>query len=374
MINLLHLTSSSDIGGTERMLVNLLSRIDRARFANVVCSLTGGGELTKRLQAHGFEAHTLNLSHPFQLARVRTLYRLMKSRHFDVIQTYGLRADTIGRILARWAGIPFIISSIRSPDPWRRWYHILIDRATHPLANLFISNSEAGKKSRIEREKYPAEKIRLIYNGIPEPPQFSAEEKAALKKKFGVLDKASPVVAMVANLRIMKGHADVIHALPNLKNLLPDIIFLFAGRDDSSGSMERLAHNLGVTEQIRFLGYQPEPAEILTASDIFLLPSHWEGCPASLLEAMAMGRPCIAANVGGIPEIITDKQNGLLIQPHSPEAITEAVHFLATHHAEASRMGESARAAFLEHFTLERMISEYEELYSMVLILSKIVR
>jgi len=371
MINIFHLTSSSDIGGTERMLVNLLSRINRERFKNVVCSLTGGGELTKQLQVLGYEAQTLNLSHPLQLARLRMLYRLMKSRRFDVIQTYGLRADSFGRILARWAGIPFIISSIRSPDPWRRWYHTLIDRATHPLANLVISNSEAGKKSRIEREKYPAEKIRVIYNGIPDPPQFSAEAKTTLRKKFGVPDNASPVVAMVANLRTMKGHADVIHALPGLKKILPDIIFLLAGRDDSSGSMERLAHSNGVTEQIRFLGYQPEPAEILTSSDIFLLPSHWEGCPASLLEAMSIGLPCIATNVGGIPEIITDKQNGILIPPQSPEAITEAIHFLATHHAEAERTGASARATFLERFTLERMVSEYEELYSMVSMLSK---
>lgn len=362
-LNIFHLTSSSDIGGTERMLIHLLSKMDRNRFDHTVCSLIGSGRLTKKIQELGFEAHTLDLRHPFQFGKIVQLFRLMKSRQFDLIQTYGLRADSFGRPLGRWAGIPAVVSSIRSPDPWRRWHHRLIDRATLPFADFFISNSESGRISRIDHEKYPAKKIALIRNGIPTPSSIKPDRKVTLRQKYGVDMAASPVVAMVSNLRVMKGHADVIRAIPQIVERLPHILFLFAGRDDSNGAIEEMARETGAAIHIRFLGYCPEPAEILAISDMFLLPSHWEGCPAALLEAMAMGLPCIATKAGGIPEIITNGKNGVLIPPAEPSAIAEAILHLAEKPHEARALAASAQKTFFQMFTLNRMVSEYENVY-----------
>jgi len=358
-----HLTSSSDIGGTERMLIHFLSKTDKSRFEHTVCSLIGGGRLTRKIQELGFEAQTLDLHHPFQIGKVARLFQLMKSRRFNLIQTYGLRADTFGRALGRWAGIPVVVSSIRSPDPWRRWYHRLIDRATLPFADFFISNSEAGRQSRIANEKYPPQKIALIRNGIPAPPAVKPDQKVTLRHKYGVDMTASPVIAMVSNLRVMKGHADVIQAIYKIKDRLPHILFLFAGRDDSNGAIEEMARKTGTAPHIRFLGYCPEPTEILAISDMFLLPSHWEGCPASLLEAMAIGLPCIATNAGGIPEIITNGHNGVLIPPADPSAIADAILSMAEKPHEARAMAAAAQKTFFQMFALERMVNEYENIY-----------
>jgi glycosyltransferase involved in cell wall biosynthesis len=362
--NIFYLSSTSDIGGTERMLIQLLSRIDRARFDCFVCSLIGSGKLSSEIRELGFESESLGLNYPFQLIKMYKLFKLMKSGKFDLIQTYGLRADTLGRILGRIAKIPVIVSSIRSTDPWRKKYHVMIDRGTLSFADFFISNSEAGKISRIKREKYPRDLISVIHNGIAPVYEFSSEEIKDLRKEFGIEDNHYPVISMVANLRIMKGHRDVIKAIPELKNKYPDILFLFAGRDDSNGEIKKMAGKTGVLRNIRFLGYSKEPEKVVAASGIFLLPSLWEGCPTSLVEAMAQKKPCIATKVGGIPEIIIDKENGILIPPGDPPSIKNAVIFLADNREEAAKMAASAGETYSRRFTLKKMVKKYETIYS----------
>jgi glycosyltransferase involved in cell wall biosynthesis len=362
-VNIFHLTATSDIGGTERMLIHLLSRLDRNRFDAFVCSLVGGGTLTKKVQELGYKAENLELRHPFQFRKIRRLYHLLKSRPFDLIQIYGLRAEAIGRPLAKMARIPVVLSSIRSTDPWRKWHHVLIDRLTLVWADYFVSNSEAGRQSRIQREKYPAECIRVIYNGIPDPQRFSEKNKETFREKYGVERNSFPVVSHVANLRVMKGHREALQAIPELKKTFPDILFLFAGRDDSTGDIPRLAKTLGVDDNVRFLGYCPEPAEVLAISHAFILPSYWEGCPTSLLEAMAYALPCVAACVGGIPEIIRDGENGILVPPEDHSALARALISLFKNTEHGKKIAESAYQTFQNRFHVDRMIREYENLY-----------
>ena len=362
-MQILHLTSSSDIGGTERMLIHLLSRMDRRQFDASVCSLVGKGALTNKIRELGFSAENLELSHPFQFGKIRSLYQLMKSRSFDLIQIYGLRAEVIGRLLAKFARIPVVLSSIRSPDPWRKWYHVLLDRLTLRWADFFVSNSDAGRLSRIRRGKYPSDRIRVIYNGIPDPPAYSDREKKIFREKCGVPQDAFPIISHVANLRVMKGHREVLHAIPELMRIFPRILVLFAGRDDSKGEIPRLARTLGVEQNVRFLGYLPEPGEILSISDAFILPSYWEGCPTSLLEAMAFGIPCVAANVGGIPEIIKNGENGLLVPPKDASALAQALQSLLMSKEQYLKISQSARKTFQTRFHVTRMVEEYQNLY-----------
>ncbi|MBN1901100.1 glycosyltransferase [Candidatus Sumerlaeota bacterium] len=362
-MNILFLTATSDIGGTERMLIHLLSRLDRDRFDAVVCSLVGKGTLTKKVRELGYLAENLDLRHPLQFGNMIRLYQLMKDVPFDLIQIYGLRAEVFGRPLAKMAGVPVVISSIRSPDPWRKWRHVLIDRLTLIWADCFVSNSEAGKKSRIEREKYHAGSIRVIYNGIPPPPKYKEEDKGVFRDKYGIEGKAFPVISHIANLRAMKGHWEALQSIPQLKKTFPDLRFLFAGRDDSKGEIPNLARSLGLDENVRFLGYCPEPAEILAISDAFILPSYWEGCPASLLEAMAFGLPCVASNVGGIPEIIQHGENGLLIPSKDASALSGALLSLFQNQELGKKIARNAYQTFQTRFHIDRMVREYETLY-----------
>ncbi len=181
---------------------------------------------------------------------------------------------------------------------------------------------------------------------------------------IGLDEAAFPVVAHIANVRPMKGHADALRAAAVVARHWPKTVFLFAGRDDSGGAYARLAGELGVGAMARWLGYHPRPREILRAADLAILPSHYEGCPAALLEAMAERRPIAASRAGGIPELVRHEREALLVEPRRPEALAEAIGRLARDRALRERLAAAARARAEAEFSLERMVRRYEERYA----------
>lgn len=365
---ILQLTSTSDIGGTESMLLHFLQHASRSRFSLEVGSLTGSGLLTERARALGVPAWNLAMRSPVSPGPGIHLFNLLRRGRFDLVQLYGLRADTLARPLARLAGIPVIVSSIRSTDPWRKRRHVWLDRLTAPLAALWISNSEAGRRSRIERERFAAEKIITILNGIPlPPPELAApptpEERRAFDEEAGLDPADGPRVAFVANLRRMKGHEDLVEALPAVLEKFPKLKVLCAGRDDSLGAIPALARARGVDHALRLLGFRADTQRIVRHCDWLILPSLWEGCPVSVMEAMALGRPVIATRVGGIPELLESGREGLLIQPHAPAELAQALTALAGDPARVHAMGEAARRRAEAEFSVETMTRRLEAVY-----------
>jgi glycosyltransferase involved in cell wall biosynthesis len=363
---ILQLASTSDMGGTERMILFLVEHIDHERFDPYVCSLIGSGELTRRAAPFCSETRNFEFGLPFSPRGILRLVQFIRSRRIDLVQTYGLRADTVGRIAARLGGAGAVVSSIRSIDPWRRGHHVFLDRLTAPLVHLFIANSEAGKQATVGREGFRPERIEVVYGGIParEIPRGRREE---VRRGLGVQPDAFPVVGVLANLREMKGHRDIVAALPGILEQLPHAVFLFAGRDDSGGAIARLAREAGVDHAIRFPGYVADTPSLLGAMDIFMLPSHWEGLPASVLEAMHAALPIITTCVGGIPELVRDGQEGILIDPANPGAIVEAVIRLSKDSALRVRLAEAARHRAQSLFSIESMVGRTCALYESVL-------
>ncbi len=363
---ILQLASTSDMGGTERMILFLVEHIDKERFSPTVACLQGRGELLRRAEVLGVPGEHFGTTKGLSLRGIARLFRFLKREQFDLVQTYGLRADTVGRVLAKLSGVPVIVSSIRSIDPWRRWWHVWLDRLTAPLVDKFISNSEAGRQATIEREKFAPERIEVVYSGIP-PREIPIEHRAEIRRSLGVADKAWPVIGILANLREMKGHRDVIEALPLILRDWPDTVFLFAGRDDSDGAIARLAEERGVAHAIRFLGYVEETPLLLAAMDIFMLPSQWEGLPASVVEAMHAGLPIITTSVGGIPELVRHEKEALLVEPGNPTALAAAVTRLAADPGLAKRLGEAAKRRAQECFSIETMVRRTAEIYEALL-------
>jgi glycosyltransferase involved in cell wall biosynthesis len=362
----LQLASTSDMGGTERMILFLVEALDKTRFIPHVGCLVGGGELLDRAAPH--YAGTCHFQAPNALspAAVRRIARYVRENRIDLVQTYGLRADTAGRIAARIGGARVVVSSIRSIDPWRKWYHVLLDRLTAPLVDLVISNSEAGRLASIERREFAPKKIRTIYSGIPAR-ELHAEDRASIRGELAIPPDAFPVIVILANLREMKGHRDVVEALPAIRAAHPQVQFIFAGRDDSGGEIEQLARERGVHDAICFVGYYADTPRLLAASDIFMLPSHWEGLPVSVIEAMHAGMPIITTRVGGIPELVRDGHEALLIEPARPDMIASAVQRLASDSGLRERFGAGARERARREFSIEAMASAIERTYEELL-------
>ncbi|MCX7626779.1 MAG: glycosyltransferase [Candidatus Sumerlaeaceae bacterium] len=362
----LQLASTSEMGGTERMILFLVEHLDRQRFTPYVGCLQGGGELLRRAEALGVTARHFGTREKVTVRGAWELAHFIRAERIDLVQTYGLRADTVGRIAAKLGGAPVIVSSIRSIDPWRKWWHVWLDRLTSPLVDKFISNSEAGRQATIRREKYSPKRIAVVHSGVP-CRNIPRDRREEILHELGVFPDAFPIVGVLANLREMKGHTDVVEALPAILERFPKAIFLFAGRDDSRGAIAEMARQRALDYAIRFLGYVEDTTPLLAVMDIFLLPSHWEGLPAAIVEAMHAELPIITTGVGGIPELVRDGEEALLIEPRNPHQIAEAVCRLATDRALARRLAAAAKARAQAEFSIEAMVRKTEQIYEELL-------
>ncbi len=366
MIRILQLCSTSDLGGAERMVLNLSSVLPRDEFQCHIGALVGSGALMTKAAELAIPAIHFQFRNPANPAAIYRLIRYCRRNKIQIVQTHGLRADAVARWAARLGGAGAIISTIHSIDPWRRAPHVILDRLTAPFVTRYVAVCDAARQAAVQREKIPADKCDVVPIGVP-PQQIPREDRDAIRTELHLSPDDYPVIGILANLRDMKGHRHVIASLPAILAINPTARFLFAGRDDSNGKIEASASEAGVHHAIRFLGFVENPVRLFAAMDMFLLPSDWEGFPVSILEAMQAGVPIIATKVGGIPEMIRDQQDGLLIPPGTPDAISDAVNRLAYDFALRASLVRSADARHQSCYTLIAMGEKMASLYRQVL-------
>ncbi len=344
------------------MVLNLSSALPSDQFETHIGALIGSGALMEQAAQRNLQTIHFQFKFPADPRGIARLVSYCRQHKIQIVQTHGLRADAIARWACRLAGVSVIISTLHSIDPWRRRPHVLLDRVTSPFVTQYVAVCEAAKNAAINREGIRPDKIQVIPIGVP-PQTIPREQRDEIRRQFNIAENAWPVIGVLANLRDMKGHRHIIHALPAILRENPDAVFLFAGRDDSKGAIREVARHHEVDSAIRFLGFVEDTPSVLAAMDIFLLPSYWEGFPVSILEAMQAGVPVIATHVGGIPEMIRDGQDGLLISPKSPEAIAQAVNRLANDFALRATLARSADAHFQSSFTIDTMVQRMSKLF-----------
>jgi len=188
-----------------------------------------------------------------------------------------------------------------------------------------------------------------------------------MRQRLGIPDDAFPVIGMLANLREMKGHGDLIAAAVTLKRDFPKMRIICAGTDTSNGAVPAAAQTAGVDDVVFFPGFLQDTQLFLATLDIFTLPSHWEGLPVSIIEAMHAARPIVATNVGGIPEMLQDQHTALLVPPGDPTRLVGALDRLARDSALRGQLAAAAQNRALQEFHLPTMVARYETLYERLL-------
>lgn len=359
----LQLTSTTVIGGTERMVLQLVKRMNRDLFEPIVLSLIRAGEFIDECKREGIEAELLDCRHPLHLRPWARFLEIVRRRQIDLVHLYGLRANLPGRPVARRGGVRAVVAGIRNIDPWRKWYHSTLDRWTARWVDRFVSNSEAGRRIAIEREGFEPSRVLTIHSGIEPKRRADSYDRSALRRKFEIAPETSPVVAVIANLREQKRHRDLVDAAAALAEKMPSLTFLCAGRDRMQGEVQRYAVERGVGRQFRWLDYVANVDEVIAASDFCALPSSFEGLPASILEVMAMGRTIIATPVGGVPEVVQDGRNGLIVPVGEPAKLAQAIERLATDESLRRGFENEALATIERDFSVDRMVERTEKLY-----------
>jgi len=360
---IIQLTSSSSVGGAERKVLTLVEHLDRRLFEPIVLSLVGDGALIEQCRQRSIEAEHLGCRWPLRWRSWRRYCEIVRQRNVALVHLYGLRANLPGRPLAHWAGARAVVGAIESIDPWRKWYHTAADRLTARWVDRFVAVCEAARQAAIARERFDPSRIVVIPNAAREMPSAETFDCAELRRRFGLQSTDGPVIAHVANLAPEKRHCDLIDAAASLVARFPKIVFLCAGRDEMNRANQRYAVSRNVADHFRWLGYVGNVAEVIAAADFAVLPSSHEGLPVSILEVMTVGRTVIATPVGGVPEVVRDGVNGLLVQPRDPPALARAIERLASDVALRRKLEIEARQTVQREYSVERLVQDTQRLY-----------
>ena len=347
--------------GAEILATQIALGLDQDRFESILCTTRPSApEHVAAAKQAGVRVLELRRRSKVDVWRWSPLVRLLRSGTVDVVHAHKIGSNLWAAIWSYFAEIPVLLAHEHTwsfeGKPLRR----LADRELIARrASLVLAVSESDRRRMIEIEGIPPEKIRFVPNGIPDRP---LGDGAAVRDRLGI-PAATPVVGTVCALRSQKAVEVAIRALERVANQHPGVRLLVVGDGPERARLEHEAAPLG--DRALFLGRRSnaEIPDLLAAMDVVVSSSSFEGTPLAVLEWMAAGKAIVATDVGGIPSIIEDGIQGLLVPSGSPSALAESIARLLGDTAERRRLGEAARRRQQAEFRLERTVGILERLY-----------
>jgi glycosyltransferase involved in cell wall biosynthesis len=362
-IKLAQITHDLRIGGLQQVVVNLCRTIDRERFDIIVICLRALGAFVPEVERMGIKVKLVpqkqNGTDYFSFLK---LANILKEEKIEVIHTHNTQPFFDGTIAGLLAGVKTIIHTDHARNfPDKRRYMFAEWLVSH-FAYKIVGVSDHTCHNLVYYEKIPENKIITIMNGI-DLTRYKIEIDRQKKRAELGLNRKGPIIGLAVRLVEAKGVRYLLEAMTDVVPLFPDITLLIAGDGPLQDELKKMSVALGIEERVLFTGSRLDIPELLKLFDIYVLPSVSEGLPMVLLEAMAAGCPIIATEVGGVPMAIHDGQNGSLVKPKDPKALSSEIMRLLSNKDVGKRYSENAVRLAQEKFSAEAMTRSYERLY-----------
>jgi glycosyltransferase involved in cell wall biosynthesis len=323
------------LGGIENHVLRLAQGL-RERGHAVAYASPADGWLAQHMHAQGFEGLGLRFRGMYDAWALWRLRRFAQRWGATVLHGHAQRGGRYADLVARWCGLPSVVTAHSTNS--HRWFrpHMRVLAVSHAVRDFLL---EQG---------LPPERVAVVYNGMPDP-------------GVPTPPSASPVLrlGLIGRLEAVKGQDVALQALARLPADVPVQLCLVGGDTTAwAAHLRTEVQRLGLADRVQFLGQRADVAALLTQMDGVLAPSRREALSLTLVEAAAAGRPAIASRVGGIPEVVQDGVSGWLVPPDDPPALADAIQRLAAASAETrAALGAAARQHYLDHFTLDTMIT-----------------
>jgi glycosyltransferase involved in cell wall biosynthesis len=359
-LRVMFVITSMPVGGMEVLLVDLIRRMDRNRCLPELCCLKRFDALGESI-AREIPAFTGLISKKYDVRVLWRLTRLLRRRKIDAVVTVGTGGDKMfwGRLAGRLAGVPVICSALHStglPDRVE-----FANRLLTPITDAFIGVAEPHGKYLAEHEGCPADKICIIPNGVDVEKFHLRRKNPNLMRELGIPNNA-PVAGIVAALRPEKNHELFLQAASIVHQKLPEANFLIVGDGPRRLELERIASDLSLSNIVHFAGTRSNIAEMLGSMDVFVLTSHSEANPVSILEAMACEKPVVSTRVGSVAETVFDGRTGYLVPPGDAEQVAKQTLALLQDPELAAAFGRAGREQITSRWSVEHMVRGYEQL------------
>ena len=353
-LRVVHVVSTLAIGGLEKIVLDLARFRTRNRFSMEVVCLDGSGVLAAEFEALGVPVHVIGIR-GLVPNRIWRLARLLKEIKPDVLHTHNPQAHLHGAIAARLAHVPLVVHTKHGRDYMDgNWLGAATRLATRWTTRV-VGVSEDAAMVALEMDGVPADKVRVIHNGVDLERFDGQPARPARPRRRAVT---------VGRLTAIKDQATLLRAVRRVVAAVPDFQFDVVGDGPARGELEALRDSLGLHDHVHFHGYHAQVADFLAGADFFVLSSLSEGVSLAVLEAMASGLPVVATDVGGNSEVVVSGETGYLAPPNSPELLSELMLRLTGNPVDLARMGQAARRRVTEHFNLRTVVAAYEEMYT----------
>ncbi|MDO9694265.1 MAG: glycosyltransferase family 4 protein [Candidatus Latescibacteria bacterium] len=358
-LRILQFKTSASRGGAETMLLGLTSGlVDRGH--EVMTVLGEKGWLEGQLAARGLPYSQLPLATWRGLVALPRMIGLIRTWRPDVVLSHGARVNAFATIAAGIAGVPSA-GVEHSIDAWRTTssFYNLIDKAVARRNAGRIAVSVAVRSMLIEKGILDGERVIVVHNGVEFPDGATALSRSDLRKQFS-FPEDSLVVVTAARLAPPKGLSVLLESLATLSCRHPALRCLILGDGELRSQLEATAHDLGIEKTIVFAGAVDDVMAMLPACDLFVLPSLWEGLPVALVEAMGMGLPVVATEVGGTPELVNDGTTGLLVRPGDTAMLAAAIDRLIIDEPLRRSLAKAGRRHVRNNFGMAQVLDGYE--------------
>ena len=366
----LYTITKGNFGGAQKYVYDLATSLSKDKY-EVVVACGEGETLKEKLEEKGIRVIKLgssqrDISISKDIKTFFDIWKMIRQEKPDILHINSSKIGGLGSLAGRLTQTPRIIFTSHG---WAfneersltsKFFILLLHWITIILSHQTITVSNKTKKD-ISWMPFVKNKIKVIHNGIK---NFEKTEKNEARQILAKNYTEKIIIYSISELHKNKGLDIGIRGIA----LLPEetkqkVLYCIAGMGEEKENLEKLVKELNLKKQIKFLGFLDNAKNILSGADIFLFPSRTENLPFAILEAGLAGLPTIATSVGGVPEIIKDMQNGILVPPQNPKEISEAIVYLLENPEKQKEFGEEIKKTIVSFFSLEKMLSEMIKLY-----------
>lgn len=347
-------------GGTERQMTEIARALDPSRF-QVHAGCFHEGVRARELKASGIPVvrfPVTSFMRPNALLGAWRLGRYFRRNRIQIVHTFDYPLNCFGVPVARALGVPVVLSSQRAHRHLTPGPYLKILRMTDRLVDGIVVNSESVRQEMIQKEHVAAERLHLCYNGI-DTTRFHSERRG----RMAMLKDASLVIGVVCVLRPEKGLQTLLRGFARVVGLHPGVRLVLVGDGPESPGLQALAEELGIAGACTFQPAVADVAPWLGSIDIFVLPSLSEALSNSLMEAMACGCTCIASSAGGNPELIRDRETGLLFEPGDAVELAGKLSELISNHELREWLANAGQSLIQTRFSLAASAARMAEIY-----------
>lgn len=366
-VRILHLFVTLPVGGAENLLLSIVRKLDSNRFESVVCCIGERGVIGDQIAAMGIpvvELHLMNKSGRDGRV-VPALVDLIRREHINLVHSQLYHANFYGRLAAKKAGIPAVIS-IHNTYVKHKLHRQIINWYLGRHTSAIIVGSEDIKRDVVRYDHVSSSQIEVFPNSVDVSRSVSTLSRIEARTRLGLAEN-DLVLGTIGRLEEQKGHRYLIEAMDLLRQRGIAAHLLLVGDGRERPAHENLIASLGLERQVMMLGTRDDLGDLFRAMDVFVMPSLWEGLSLAMLSAMAAGLPVVATSVGGVSQVFCNDEYGYSVPAGDAPALAGKIAECLANLPAAMAKGEKGAQHILNNYSDEAMVRRVESVYERIL-------